>query len=647
MPRIVSDNSEGECAPVRKEKGILDHMVDCVKNIHLVYLDCDFNFVRVNQAYAETCGFKPEEMVGKNHFDLYPNKENEAIFKRVRDTGVPDRFCDKPFTFPDQPQRGGTYWDWTLEPIKNNAGKVIGLVFSLVETTERKKAEEALALAKKQLETMVNSISDGLLVLDHNWRYTFVSQRAAEIVGIPKEKMLGGSVWELFPYAVGTKFDTEYHRAVETGKTVHFEEYYPEPINQWLEVYCYPSEEGLTVFFHDVTQRKKAEEALKESEKTFVELIERAPFGIYVINSQFCISQMNKGSQNGAFRNVRPVIGRNFSEAMHILWPEPTASEIIAHFRHTLETGEPYYSPPFINPRHDIVIVESYEWEIQRMKLPDGQYGVICYYFDSTKLRETERGLSEAQAKLKEYAANLESLVEERTNQLKNSERLAAIGATAGMVGHDIRNPLQAITSDIYLAKSELASTLESEEKKNALESLTEVEKNIEYINKIVADLQDFARPLSPVARGTSLENLIHEILLKSSIPKYISTSFEVEEEAKQVMADPDLLKRIISNLVLNAVQAMPRGGKLSIHAYRKEGGLVIEVQDTGEGIAEEVKTKLFTPMFTTKSKGQGFGLAVVKRVTEAMNGTVNFESEHGKGTKFIIRLPPPQRAKR
>jgi PAS domain S-box-containing protein len=248
-----------------------------------------------------------------------------------------------------------------------------------------------------------------------------------------------------------------------------------------------------------------------------------------------------------------------------------------------------------------------------------------------------------AEEALEENNKNLEKLIEERSKQLKDSERLAAIGATAGMVGHDIRNPLQAITSDVYLAKTELALTPESDEKKNALESLTEIEKNIDYINKIVQDLQDYARPLKPIATGTSLENLCREVFSKSNIPNNIKTSFKAEKEAKEVFADPDLLKRIIANLVLNAVQAMPKGGKLSIYAHRKEGGLVIEVQDTGEGIPDEVKNKLFTPMFTTKSKGQGFGLAVVKRITESMNGTVTFESEQGKGTKFIVRLPPPK----
>jgi len=210
------------------------------------------------------------------------------------------------------------------------------------------------------------------------------------------------------------------------------------------------------------------------------------------------------------------------------------------------------------------------------------------------------------------------------------------------MVGHDIRNPLQAIISDVYLVKSELASISDSDEKKYALESLDEIEKNIAYINKIVQDLQDFARPINPFVKQTDLKSILEDLLLKSVIPRSIKANYEVDADAMFVMADPELLKRAIGNLLSNAVQAMPGGGKLSIRTKREQREILIEVQDTGVGIPEEVKGKLFTPLFTTKSKGQGFGLAVVKRVTESMNGTVTFESKPGKGTTFIIKLPSP-----
>jgi two-component system NtrC family sensor kinase len=121
-----------------------------------------------------------------------------------------------------------------------------------------------------------------------------------------------------------------------------------------------------------------------------------------------------------------------------------------------------------------------------------------------------------------------------------------------------------------------------------------------------------------------------------------------IDEQAQKIIGDPDYLKRIISNLVLNAVQAMPNGGTLTVNSIRdkQSGELVLTVEDTGVGIPDDVKDKLFTPMFTTKSKGQGFGLAVVKRMTETLGGSVTFESEHGRGTKFTVRFFPPQGAK-
>ena len=281
--------------------------------------------------------------------------------------------------------------------------------------------------------------------------------------------------------------------------------------------------------------------------------------------------------------------------------------------------------------------------------------GVVLIFRDITerKKAEDERNrmqirLEESAIQLEEYASQMEELAEQRANQLKDAERLAAIGATAGMVGHDIRNPLQAITGDLFLAKSELANLPDNDQKQNALESLDEIEKNIDYINKIVADLQDYARPLNPRAQETNIKSLFNEIVTKNGVPKNIKIAIEVEDKAERIMADPDYLKRIFSNLTLNAAQAMPNGGKLTIRAFadKETNDVLITVKDTGVGIPEEVKPKLFTPMVTTKSKGQGFGLAVVKRMTEGLGGTVTFESIEGKGTTFIIRLPT-QRAKR
>jgi signal transduction histidine kinase len=189
----------------------------------------------------------------------------------------------------------------------------------------------------------------------------------------------------------------------------------------------------------------------------------------------------------------------------------------------------------------------------------------------------------ELQNKLENHSRELEIIVEDRTKKLKNKERLATIGATAGMVGHDIRNPLQAITSDLFLINSELISMPESRSKQEVKESLEDIQNNVEYINKIVQDLQDYTRPLVPTCESIDLERLCLELMVKATVPQGIIASCVIQQNAKKIMADPALLKRILSNLISNAVQAMPKGGKLDIFAYQEAGNIIITVRDTGQ----------------------------------------------------------------
>ncbi len=535
-------------------------------------------------------------------------------------------------------------------------GLYIGTIYLTAAILSTKKKnydiDRASAWAKafkanpEQFEALFSNMIDaflyGKIIVDRegnpvDWVFLDVNDSYGKVTGLKREQVIGKKVSELYPDEQNDPSDwiRKYGHVALTGEPTHFEGYRLS-LKKWLHVSSYSPKKGYFVaIFEDITERKKAEEGLEQSELRYHQLFDSMTEMFQVIELiydkegkaiDYYYSEVNPAFEKLVGKTKEQLVDKRVKDIFGIVedyWLEAYAKVV--------KTA---------NPTHfENYGAELDKWyEIYAWKASDKQVAIT--FTDIT-------GRKKAEQSLEEYKNNLERLVEERTKQLKDAERLAAIGATAGMVGHDIRNPLQAITSDVYLVKTELMLTPESNEKKNSLESLTEIEKNIDYINKIVQDLQDYARPLNPTAKGTDLESLCQEIFSKSNVPTNIKTSFKAEKEAKEVIADPDLLKRIISNLVLNAIQAMPKGGKLSIHAYRKEGGLVIEVQDTGEGIPEEAKSKLFTPMFTTKSKGQGFGLAVVKRVTEAMNGTVSFESELGKGTKFIVRLPPPQRAKR
>jgi PAS domain S-box-containing protein len=250
----------------------------------------------------------------------------------------------------------------------------------------------------------------------------------------------------------------------------------------------------------------------------------------------------------------------------------------------------------------------------------------------------TERKQNEQ--KLEEYAKNLEKLVEERTKQLKDAERLAAIGQTAGMIGHDIRNPLQAIEGELYLMKQDVDGSPNSECKRGVQESLSSIQEQIDYIDKIISDLQNFAKPLKPEIVEVDLCRAIPQLVATVSVPDNIQAMAKCDTELPKIKLDLTFLKRILVNLTTNAIQAMPGGGELIIEASQEANTVSITVSDTGVGIPDEVKPKIFQPLMTTKSKGQGFGLAVAKRLVEAQGGTITFKSKVGEGTQFKMTFP-------
>jgi two-component system CheB/CheR fusion protein len=260
--------------------------------------------------------------------------------------------------------------------------------------------------------------------------------------------------------------------------------------------------------------------------------------------------------------------------------------------------------------------------------------GAVLSFVDITEMKKWE-------SERKRYTTGLEQQVKAQAGEIARSETMVAIGNTAGMVGHDIRNPLQSMIGEIYLINSEVDKLPESEEKKSMRESLLLLNQNLEYINKIVADLQDYAKNPTPTLEHIDVEKTIREALSSLMIPKEITASLVMQENCPRLNLDAAYLKRIITNLVSNAIQAMmPDEGKVTVTVRCHGDGAFISVEDTGKGMSEEAKAKIFTPLFTTKAKGQGFGLAVVRKLTEAMGGAVAFESEVGKGTKFTLKFP-------
>ncbi len=525
-----------------------------------------------------------------------------------------------------------------VRPYLTETKKIDGAVVSFTDITERKKAEEQLVESEEKYRALVETADDVILLTDlkggHIFRnkayFTSLGYEVGEEIDsdgfanvhpddIPEVRAKMG---ELLTQGSAT---SEYRVRHKDGSWVYRFAKSTVIYNQAHEP------KAIMAIIRDVTESKKAEQALRESEEEFRSLFAnmvdgfaycRMIFSDKVKPVDFVYLQINDAFEKitGLKRDL--VIGKKVTEA--IPGTEKANPELFEIYGRVALTGKSENFEVFFKPLALWLHVSVYS--------PRKEY-FVAMFEDISNRKKME-------AELEEYSKHLENLVEDRTKQLKDSERLAAIGTTAGMVGHDIRNPLQAIAGDVYLLKEELKAMPEGEEKSSAKESLEGIEKNIDYINKIVADLQDFARPLKPNVEETDLKLIIDELLAKNGLPDNVKVTVKVEAEARKVVADSTFINRIMYNLVNNAVQAMPKGGKLTIHAYKEEKGVVISVKDNGVGIPEAIKSKLFTPMFTTKAKGQGFGLPVIKRMTEALGGTVIFKSQEGKGTTFIIRLP-------
>jgi len=246
------------------------------------------------------------------------------------------------------------------------------------------------------------------------------------------------------------------------------------------------------------------------------------------------------------------------------------------------------------------------------------------------------------------YLEYLEEIVESRTSQLKQiqkrlleAERMAAIGETAAMIGHDIRNPLQVIFNTLYLAMRKIDAIDTSSKEKNQVKKMLEkIHRQADYIKRMISDLQDYAKGITPELVKFDLHVLLRETLSSTTIPENIDVILDIKEDFPQILVDPILMKRVLTNIIKNAVEAMPEGGKIRINATLKGNTALIEVEDTGIGISKENISEIFQPFFTTKPRGLGLGLAVCKKLMEAQGGKITVKSEVRRGARFTIEIP-------
>jgi len=231
--------------------------------------------------------------------------------------------------------------------------------------------------------------------------------------------------------------------------------------------------------------------------------------------------------------------------------------------------------------------------------------------------------------------------LKEAQERLIRSEKLAAIGQLASGVGHEIRNPLGVIGNSVYYLNMRLKYVDEKVKK-----HLDILKREVERSNMIVTDLLDFSRVKPPSLEDVDVNHIIKDAIAGVKLPENIVLETKLGEKLPRVLLDPDQVQRVFLNVISNALEAMPDGGRLEVNTGLEEGFIEISLKDTGEGVSEDHLQKIFEPLFTTKARGIGLGLATAKAIVESHKGNIEVKSKIGKGTTCTLKLPLKEKEK-
>ena len=718
----------------------------------LALLDKDFNFIQVNDAYAKACGRPTTDFPGHNHFEFYPS-DAQAIFETVRETKIPYEAIARPFTFPDHPEWGVTYWDWTLEPILDSSGDISFFMFLLRDVTGHKQAEEHLEQvghSMREAMRLLDATRDGLFIFEKDTlRFTYVNQGAILQTGYSWNELLHMTPLDLKPHYNLSTFRSLLE-PLATGRLLiqRFETMHCRKDGSALPVEIllqYAAIEPATSRFiavvRDMTTRKEAETQLQQSEQFLSSVLEHLPSMVFVKNADdLRFVKFNKAGEDLLGYSRHELLGHNdydffpqeeadffTSKDREVL----TSGQLIDIAEETIQTrnnglrilhtkkipifdehGKPRYllglSEDITERKHmesqlsqseerfrRLIEVssqlvwgadarghwcgdftswekftghsreESAGWRWLNAIHPDDRIRVADTWRDAVKkqapcsfevrvryhhggYRDTichATPLFNTDGTVREWIGMNIDITEHKLaeDRLRQASRLEAIGKLAGGIAHDFNNLLTVIKGYNEMMLLSVAST-------DPLHATAlEMKCAADRAAMLTQQLLTFSRHQTVQPQILQLNNVIHDLasMLRRLIGEHIQLVTSLEPRLHSINIDRTQIEQIIVNLVVNARDAMPNGGTLTIETTNVTSvtngpSVRLAVRDTGVGIDDSALPHIFEPFYTTKSVGHGtgLGLAVVYGIVTKNGGRIRVQSHVNQGATFIIKFP-------
>jgi len=497
--------------------------------------------------------------------------------------------------------------------------------------------------AKAQLANILETVTDAFVALDNNWCYTYINQRAGQLFNCSPEKLIGKNIWEEFPEGVGSNFYHAYHKAMAEKIVIEIEEYY-QPWERWLENRIYPSQDGLSIFFQDITRRKLAEIALEKSETRYRSLVIATSQAVWTADAngfpkEFALWSALTGQSQAE------VEGWGWLNAIHpedrelsqFLWNQAAAWKSPYKLEHRVRVADGSYrffavrAVPILDSQNEIQ-----EW--------------IGTHTDITDRKLAESGLQQAKAeleiKVQERTAELQKLNEELKRSNQELEQFAYVAS------HDLQEPLRAVTGYSQLLVEEYQAVLDE----SAQEYIHYIVDGAKRMQQLIQDLLAYSRVGTRGRRFTPTDcnAVLSEALSNLSVAITQSQAIITHDSLPNLPADKTQLVQLLQNLIGNAIKFQRKDVPPQVHISAMRVGEVEEklpgnsawlfsVQDNGMGIKTQYLERIFEVFRRLHTRrefpGTGIGLAICKKIVERHNGRIWAESQLGVGTTFYFTL--------